>query len=232
MAKSRWYQAIESKGVLIQIWPIEPRQMPQFLRQRLNKAGLDATPEALALLAQRVEGNLLAAIQEINKLTLLHPGNRTVTVDDILGEVGDSSRYELPLLAERALLGETEAALRTLAGLLAEGTEPPLLLWSLHRELTTLALLASRVAHGTPLPQAIEQHKPPIPQRRQQPLRQALQRLDRRWIETLLQRAAMIDRGIKGAESIDVAAAFADLVVGLSAPPHARALLCGEINSY
>lgn len=223
--KSRWHQAIDQQGVVVQIWPIEPRQMPQFLRQRLSRAGLDLTADALDLLAQRVEGNLLAAIQEISKLSLLHAGQGAVTADDILDEVGDSARYELHLLAERALQGDTPAALRTLDGLLAEGVEPPLLLWSLHRELTTLALLHGRMAQGTAAAQAIEQHRPPIPQRRQPPLRQALQRLDRRWIERLLQQAALIDRAIKGAESIDLDSAFIDLVVGLSAPHHARLLL-------
>ena len=223
--RSRWHQAIDQQGVVVQIWPIEPRQMPQFLRQRLSRAGLEVTADALELLAQRVEGNLLAAIQEISKLSLLHSGRGAVTVDDILDEVGDSARYELHLLAERALQGDTQAALRTLDGLLAEGVEPPLLLWSLHRELTTLVLLHGRMAQGTAAAQAIDQHRPSIPQRRQPPLRQALQRLDRRWIERLLQQAALIDRAIKGAESIDIGSAFIDLVVGLSAPHHARLLL-------
>ena len=101
-------------------------------------AGLAIDPEGAALLAERVEGNLLAAHQEIEKLALLHPGG-TVGAEDVLAAVANSARYDVYQLGEAALDGDAERSLRILEGLRGEGTEPPLVLWALCRELRALA---------------------------------------------------------------------------------------------
>jgi DNA polymerase-3 subunit delta len=132
-----WVKAVEAKGVWLPIWEIAARQLEGWLSQRLRAAGLEPTPEALAVLAARVEGNLLAAQQEIEKLKLLVPAGRLDT-EAVLGAVTSSARYDVFALGEAVVIGDAPRALRVLAGLRGEGTEPTLVLWALIRELRNL----------------------------------------------------------------------------------------------
>jgi DNA polymerase-3 subunit delta len=132
-----WVKAVEAKGVWLPIWEIAARQLEGWLSQRLRAAGLEPTPEALTLLAARVEGNLLAAQQEIEKLKLLVPTGRLDT-EAVLGAVTSSARYDVFALGEAVVIGDAPRALRVLAGLRGEGTEPTLVLWALIRELRNL----------------------------------------------------------------------------------------------
>ncbi|MFM7397235.1 MAG: DNA polymerase III subunit delta [Gammaproteobacteria bacterium] len=132
-----WVKAIESKGAWLPIWEIGPRQLESWLAQRLRAAGLEPTNDALALLASRVEGNLLAAKQEIEKLKLLVPSGR-LDATAVLEAVASSARYDVFGLGEAVVSGDGLRALRILAGLRGEGTEPTLVLWSITRELRNL----------------------------------------------------------------------------------------------
>lgn len=132
-----WVKALEARGAWLPIWEITPRQLEPWLAARARQAGLDLTPAALSLLAVRVEGNLLAAQQEIEKLRLLLPAGR-VDEQAILEAVTSSARYDVFTLGEAVLQGDAQRALRVLAGLRGEGVEPTLVLWSITRELRNL----------------------------------------------------------------------------------------------
>ena len=129
-----WVRAVEAHGAWVQIWPVDSHRLAAWLRGRCRRLNLDASDEALELLAARTEGNLLAAHQELTKLALLAPAGR-VTPDAVLAAVADSARFDVFGLGEAVLAGETARALRVLAGLRAEGTEPTLALWALSRAL-------------------------------------------------------------------------------------------------
>lgn len=133
-----WFKAFEKNGVVVQSWPVEIGQLPQWVIARAGRHGLAIEPDGAQLLAERVEGNLLAAHQEIEKLALLHSGG-TVGVDDVLAAVANSARYDVYQLGEAALDGDAERSLRILDGLRAEGAEPALVLWALCRDLRALA---------------------------------------------------------------------------------------------
>jgi len=133
-----WFRGFEKNGVVVQSWPVEIGQLPQWIIARAGLAGLAIDLEGAQLLAERVEGNLLAAHQEIEKLALLHPGG-AVGADDVMAAVANSARYDVYQLGEAALDGDAERSLRILEGLRGEGTEPPLVLWALCRELRALA---------------------------------------------------------------------------------------------
>ena len=133
-----WFKAFEKSGVVVQSWPVEIGQLPQWIVARAGRHGLAIEPDAAQLLAERVEGNLLAAHQEIEKLALLHAGG-TVCADDVLAAVANSARYDVYQLGEAALDGDAARSLRILEGLRAEGAEPALVLWALCRELRALA---------------------------------------------------------------------------------------------
>ncbi len=132
-----WVQAIEKHGAWLPITGVEAAALPNWLRARAKALHLQIDPEASQLIVDRVEGNLLAAQQELEKLGLLANGG-TIDAALVLRSVGDSARYDVFQLAEAAAAGDAARALRVLLGLKSEGVEPTLILWALVRELRGL----------------------------------------------------------------------------------------------
>lgn len=156
VAKSAWVRDLERVGVLIQVWPVEAAKLHAWLVQRMRSRGLQAGPDVVGALAERVEGNLLAAAQEIEKLLLSHgPGN--VGLDALLASVASSARYDVFGFVDTALAGDVPRALRMLDGLRAEGVPEPVVLWALMRESRLLARLAYARQSGESLDRAAEE---------------------------------------------------------------------------
>jgi len=132
-----WVRAVERQGVWIPIWPVDAAALPAWLRSRARTLNLTMEPSAAELIVDRVEGNLLAAKQELEKLALLANG-APISAKLVLDSVGDNARYDVFQLAESAAAGDAERALRVLFGLKSEGVEPTLILWALVRELRGL----------------------------------------------------------------------------------------------
>ncbi len=133
-----WVQALQARGAWVPIWPVERARLPQWLRARFAQAGLSPEEDALALLADQSEGNLLAARQEIDKLALLLPKGARVRLADVAAGGADSARFDVFQLGQAVRARDATRALRILGGLRAEGAEPVLVLWSLVRELRAL----------------------------------------------------------------------------------------------
>jgi DNA polymerase-3 subunit delta len=132
-----WVKAVETHGAWLQVWPIDADRLVAWLRARARGLRLEVTSEGLEVLAERTEGNLLAAHQELEKLKLLAPAG-PITADTILASVADSARFDVFQLGESVLAGDTERALRMLAGLRAEGVEATLVLWALTKAMRDL----------------------------------------------------------------------------------------------
>jgi DNA polymerase-3 subunit delta len=196
--KSRWFAALDDAGVVVAAAPVEPRQLPGWIERRLRGRGLNPVPEAVTLLAERVEGNLLAAAQEIEKLALMVDA-RELTAQAVLAAVGDSARYSIYDFVDAALLGQPERVARILSGLRDEGVEPVLANWALHQEIRRLAMLAFARSRGQPPEAALSEQK--VWEKRKPLLRQALQRLTLADCQRLLRACARTDRTIKGAET-------------------------------
>ncbi len=131
---SAWFKALTEAGQWLAIWELDASRLPAWLGQRCRRLGLEPSDAALELLVARVEGNLLAGQQEIDKLRLLVQGER-LEADDVLAAVTDSARFDVNRLSEAVLTGDASRALRVVEGLRAEGVEPTLVLWALLREL-------------------------------------------------------------------------------------------------
>ena len=149
-AASKWVKALESAGAHTQVWPISIRELPAWINARMKIAGLQPDRDAVRLVADRVEGNLLAAQQEIEKLRLLH-GEGPISAADVDAAVVDSSRYDVYKLVDAAVAGDAARAVRILAGIRTEGIEPVIVMWALTRELRTLARLADSIRSGIDL---------------------------------------------------------------------------------
>lgn len=132
---AEWVQAAEQLGAWINIRSIDRASLPRWLRSRFTAAGLKPSDDAITLLAERSEGNLLAARQEIDKLALLLPAGAAVSAAEVAAGSADSARFDVFALTDAVRGGDAARALRVLAGLHAEGAEPPLVLWALAREL-------------------------------------------------------------------------------------------------
>lgn len=212
--KSKWFKAIEDAGVHIQVWPIGAAQLPRWISQRLQQAGLQADSSAIDLLASRIEGNLLAAAQEIEKLKLLSTDNNMISYEFMASAVADSARYDVFGLVDKALHGDARGAVKTLHGLKTEGTEPINILWALTRDIRSLVQISLAVAQGKPFDMAARQAG--IWDKRQPLIQTALRRLKPAHIQQLLRKANGIDKAIKGMRNAEPWDELLDLILNLA----------------
>jgi DNA polymerase-3 subunit delta len=210
---AKWVKALEGKGVSIPVWPIGLRELPGWIAERMRSTGLQPDRDAVKLIADWVEGNLLAAGQEIEKLRLLL-GEGKVTADDVGDAVANSSRYDVFKLVDAALGGDAKRALRILSGLRAEGIEPVIVVWALTRELRTLALLTDSVARGADLANGMRKNG--VWQNRQALVRNCIGRHKHGDFHQLLKSASRADQAAKGQTSSDPWQISTDIVLGIS----------------
>jgi len=196
--RTKWAQSLEKAGAMIQVWPIEAAQLPSWVQTRLREKGLQASNDAVSILVERVEGNLLAAAQEIEKLLLLHGPGR---IDDeaVADAVSDSARYSIYGLVDIILSGRCDKLLRMLNGLKGEGVEPILVLWALSREIRSLATMSREIRRGTGVEAVMSSQR--VWERRKPIVREALKRHGLGHWYGFLQHSAKIDRTIKGVEA-------------------------------
>ncbi len=171
---------------------------------------------ALALIAERVEGNLLAAHQEIAKLGLLFPEG-DLPPGQTRAAVLDVARYDASDLVTAMLAADVPRALRSLDGLRAEGVAEPLVLWMLADALRTLLRLADARSRGRPLAQALREAR--VFGQRERLFEQALGRLDEDRIRDALQRAARTDRMVKGLDGADAWGGLQELAMSVAGAP-------------
>lgn len=194
--RSKWLQALEAAGAVVQVWPVEARQLIDWVQRRMRARGLQPSREAAALLADRVEGNLLAAAQEIDKLVLLH-GEGRLGPDAVAVAVSDSSRFDVFGLVDAAIGGEGARVARMLSGLRAEGVAAALVSWALGREVRALAAMAAQAQRGEAIEAVLNRHK--VWERRKPLLRGALKRHGLVTWQELVSACGRCERLAKGA---------------------------------
>lgn len=212
-AKTKWVKSLVDAGVWVPLRPPDVSELPGWLAGRLRAAGLECDAPAVELLAARVEGNLLAAKQEIDKLVLLAGGQR-VDVEAIRAAVADGARYDVFQFADAALAGDSERATRILRHLEQEGVAATLVLWSLVREVTTLRTVTHHAGHGEPLSRALSAAG--VWRSRESLVGGAARRVGVAGARRLLQQAAAADRIVKGARQGLPWNALLELTLGLA----------------
>jgi len=158
---SAWFAAIDGAGVSVRVEPVERKALPQWIAQRLAAQGQrvqdgNSGAQTLAFFADRVEGNLLAAHQELQKIALLYPAGE-LSFEQIEAAVLNVARYDVFKLGEAVLAGQTARVLRMLDGLRAEGEAPVLVHWTLAEDIRALKRAKDAVAQGKPLPMALRE---------------------------------------------------------------------------
>jgi DNA polymerase-3 subunit delta len=210
---SKWMKTLESIGAHIQVWPVTGAHLPRWIQQRLQQAGIQANQEAVQILADRVEGNLLAAVQEIEKLKLLALDGK-VDAKRMSSVVADSARYNLFEFIDKVLAGDAQSAARSLRGLQNEGIEPVPLLWAITRELRILTKASEQVSQGAHSDSALKSAG--VWDKRIPLFRGALRRLSPAYLRMLVHQAGAIDRGIKGQRKADIWDELTTLVLSLA----------------
>ncbi|ROR34864.1 DNA polymerase III subunit delta [Inmirania thermothiophila] len=190
-----WVAAMARVGAVVQARTPARRELPGWVAARLRARGVEADAEAAARLAERVEGNLLAAAQEIERLALLHAGGR-LGVEAVEGSVADSARFDVFALGEAVLAGDPARALRVLRRLREEGSEPTLVLWALAREVRLAAAIAYDVESGAAPAEALRRHG--VWRSRERLVAGAARRRPAAWWRARLRECAEADRVIKG----------------------------------
>jgi DNA polymerase-3 subunit delta len=206
---SAWFAALEGSGVTVQMDPVERQALPQWIAQRLAAQGQrvvagEEGQRTLHFFADRVEGNLLAAHQEIQKLGLLYPSTGAgfeLTLAQVESAVLNVARYDVFKLSEAVLAGQALRVQRMLDGLQAEGEAEVLVHYTLSEDIRALKRVKDAMAAGRPLPMALREQRIWGP--RERLFERVLPRLTNEALAQLLQSAHLVDGIVKGLKQPD-----------------------------
>lgn len=192
---SAWFKALDSKGVVVAHWPVDRSSLPQWITQRMKARGLTADKDAINLLAQHVDGNLLAADQEIIKLELVY-GKGHLRLEQMVQAVADNAHFNLFDSIDFALMGAIPQLMHSLTNLEHQGIESILVLWAITRELRQLISMAAVIAKGDTVEKVLKDFH--ISYKKQPILKKILSRPQLKNWQALLIKAARLDLVIKG----------------------------------
>jgi DNA polymerase III subunit delta len=190
--KSAWYKAVDQNGLVVQCWPVPVDKLSYWLQQRFKVRDMDADNEVLTYISQHVEGNLLAADQEIEKLyLLLGPGK--ITYADVAEAITSQSRYSVFELVDMMLTGDTRRVIKIIAGLKAEGVVPVIVNWALAKDIRLLAQASQDVSSAD-----FTLKRSGVWQSRVAMFKSCLARHSQRSFHLMLKRCSYIDAASKG----------------------------------
>lgn len=198
VSQSKWFTALEDAGISVAVFAPAIERLPHWIGERLARGGQRADAQSLHFISDKVEGNLLAAQQEIDKLALLYPPG-TLTAAQVRDAVLDVARFDVFDLTDALLAGDARRLIRILHGLHDEGEAATLVLWAITRELRLLA----RLADSPPEQRGRRMRELGIRDQRQSLFERALRRMRPGQVHAAMQRLAAIDRMIKGLDSRD-----------------------------
>ena len=210
---NKWLKAVEKAGTLIQVWPINPAQLPSWIQTRVQAKQKRLTLDAARLIAQRVEGNLLAARQEIEKLVLLIDKD-DIDIEDVIHAVADSSRFDVFDMIESAFLGNSDRTLLMLHGLRNEGIEPMALFGALMWEFRRLCSIAHQHEAGMNLDALFNSYR--IWDQKKRPMSAVLKRHTSKSLDKLLNYCATIDKTLKSSQRLQAWDQFNTLLLAIA----------------
>ncbi len=210
--RTKWFKQVESNGVAIETQAVRPEQLPAWVEQRLQRAQINYDRDVVLPLCRFIEGNLLAAAQEIEKLKLLL-GENKLTASDLEKTVADQARYNVYGFVDACLAGNATRSLRMLRGLKGEATEPALVLWALARDTRTMTRIAGELRSGKAKAAVFKANQ--IWSSRAGLVDRALQRLSLPQWRSVLQRVALADRVMKGRASGDIWHQFENIALAI-----------------
>lgn len=200
--KAGWFEALDRAGVVVEARPVARKALPEWLAGRLRAQNQEAERETLEFIAERVEGNLLAAHQEVQKLALLFPAG-TLEHERVREAVLDVARYDVFSLGEALVEGDVLHLARMMDGLRGEGVAPPLALWAIAEEIRAVARVLDGAAAGKTPPQLWRDARV-WGSAHQQLMQQNHRRFTKQQVDAAITHAARVDRMVKGLVRGDV----------------------------
>ena len=200
--KAGWFETLDRSGITVESKAVSRKALPQWLAARLKSQAQTADVEALAFIAERVEGNLMAAFQEVQKLALLFPPG-PISFEQIREAVLDVARYDVFNLGEAMIEGDAVRLTRMLDGLKGEGAAPPMALWAVAEEIRAIGRVLDAASSGRPLNQVWRDARV-WGVTHQNLMQQNLSRFSAKHVTRGLRHAAAIDRMVKGLATGDV----------------------------
>ncbi|BCE02895.1 DNA polymerase III subunit delta [Marinicellulosiphila megalodicopiae] len=193
--KTKWFKTLEKHAQWIALWPIAIAQLPAWINDRIKSKGLTIDQEALQLLVEKVDGNLLAGKQEIEKLVLIAQGSN-IDLQTVINSVADSARYNVFDLSESMLKNDVKRSFKILQGLQGEAVEPTIILWALSKDIRVLSMLKYAANHGQPTNQVFTSQR--IWDAQQVLYNRALGQKSLNDLQQMVRFCGLIDRTIKG----------------------------------
>ena len=211
--KSKWFKALDKNGVIIQHWEVQSNQLVGWITRNMTQLGLDSNIEAANAIAYCTEGNLLATMQEIEKLKIAYPDGK-INLEEYLEQIDQQSQYSVFGMIDSALQGNTDKVNKIFNSLVDDSIPPVILISSLYREITNLVMMSIELKTNDTLESILNKHR--VWQKRKPFISNALKKHSYQKLQKILLKLGRIDRSLKGMDNLNVYDELQNVVISLS----------------
>ena len=211
--KSKWFKTLDKKGIIIQHWEVKSNQLVGWITRNMSQLGLDSNIEVANAIAYCTEGNLLASMQEIQKLKIAYPDGK-INLREYLNQIDQQSQYSVFGMIDSALQGDTDKVNKVFNSLVDDSTPPVILVSSLYREIKNLVNMSIELKTNQTIESILNNHR--VWQKRKPLISNALKKHSYQKLQKLLLRLGRIDRSLKGMDNLDVYDELQNVVIALS----------------
>ena len=211
--KSKWFKTLDKKGIIIQHWEVQSNQLAGWITRNMSQLGLDSSIEVANAIAYCTEGNLLASMQEIQKLKIAYPDGK-INLREYLNQIDQQSQYSVFGMIDSALQGDTDKVNKVFNSLVDDSTPPVILVSSLYREIKNLVNMSIELKTNQTIESILNNHR--VWQKRKPLISNALKKHSYQKLQKLLLRLGRIDRSLKGMDNLDVYDELQNVVIALS----------------
>jgi len=211
--KSKWFKALEGIGVVIQHWEVQSNQLVGWISNNMSQLGLNSNNDVANAIAYCTEGNLLATMQEIQKLKIAYPDGN-INLQEYLNQIDQQSQYSVFGMIDSALQGDSEKVNKIFNSLVEDATPPVILITSLYREIKNLVTMAIELKTNQTIETVLKNHR--VWQKRKPLISNALKKHSYQKLQKLLLTLGRIDRSLKGMDNLNVYDELQGVVTSLS----------------
>ena len=211
--KSKWFKTLDKKGIIIQHWEVQSNQLVGWITRNMSQLGIDSNIEVANAIAYCTEGNLLASMQEIQKLKIAYPDGK-INLREYLNQIDQQSQYSVFGMIDSALQGDTDKVNKVFNSLVDDSTPPVILVSSLYREIKNLVNMSIELKTNQTIESILNNHR--VWQKRKPLISNALKKHSYQKLQKLLLRLGRIDRSLKGMDNLDVYDELQNVVIALS----------------
>ncbi len=211
--KSKWFKTLDSHGIVIQHWEVQSNQLVGWILNNMTQLGLNSNSDVANAIAYCTEGNLLATMQEIQKLKIAYPDGK-IKLQEYLNQIDQQSQYSVFGMIDSALQGDSEKVNKIFNSLVEDATPPVILISSLYREIKNLVTMAIELKTNQTIETVLNNHR--VWQKRKPLISNALKKHSYQKLQKLLLTLGRIDRSLKGMDNLNVYDELQGVVVSLS----------------